>query len=111
MPDNHKKDTLIDQLTDLKGRGFIDGFTFSPDGMKDITTNKVYHAGEVSIIEHHRFEGESSADDASVVYAIETTDGQKGVIIDSFGMYANPVIGEFLKKVEEHQYKQIDDIR
>jgi hypothetical protein len=35
----------------------------------------------------------------SVVYAIESTDGPRGIIADAFGVYANPDLSGFLEKV------------
>ena len=47
----------------------------------------------------HRFEGESDPDDMSVVYAIESQDGTRGVLVDAFGTYADPHVAEILKQV------------
>jgi hypothetical protein len=35
----------------------------------------------------------------SVVYAIESYDGLKGILTDAFGLYANPDLGRFLEKL------------
>jgi hypothetical protein len=35
----------------------------------------------------------------AVVYAIESHNGVRGVVVDAFGVYANPKLGEFLHKV------------
>ena len=60
-------------------------------------------AGEVTIVEHHRFEGVSDPDDMSVLYAIEAKDGTRGTIADAFGPQANPDLGAFLKNVKMHE--------
>ena len=104
-------DTLIEQLKDLAKRGFSTEFNSEKGYLLDPASNKKYFPANVKIVEHHRFEGESSADDMSVVYALESEDGVKGVIVNSFGIYSNPVIDEFIKKIEEHEYKQIDEIK
>jgi hypothetical protein len=41
----------------------------------------------------------------SVVYAIESNDGLKGVIADAFGLYANPDLGGFLETVKIREGK------
>jgi hypothetical protein len=56
-------------------------------------------------VEHDRFEGASDPDDMSVVYAMESDDGLKGVIADAFGLYANPDLGVFLEKVKIREGK------
>lgn len=111
MQVNHKMDTLIEQLGDLRKRGFNTEFKAEKGYLLAAGSDKKYTPADVKIVEHHRFEGESSADDMSVVYAIEADDGTKGAIVNSFGIYSNPVIDEFIKKIEEHQYKQLDEIK
>jgi hypothetical protein len=39
----------------------------------------------------------------SVLYAIETTDGVKGTLVDAYGLYADEETGEFMKEVEVHK--------
>ena len=36
----------------------------------------------------------------SVVYAIEARDGTRGILVDAFGVYANPDLGVFLQNVK-----------
>jgi hypothetical protein len=45
---------------------------------------------DLVIREVHRFEGISDPDDMAVVYAIESTAGVQGALIDAFGVYADP---------------------
>lgn len=54
---------------------------------------------ELSIEEHHRFEGISDPDDMSVLYAVEASDGTRGTIVDVFGVYANPELGAALQNI------------
>ncbi|MGH7300220.1 MAG: hypothetical protein ACREKQ_05850 [Candidatus Rokuibacteriota bacterium] len=41
----------------------------------------------------------SDPDDASIVYAIETRGGTKGLLVDAFGTYASPEVGRLLETV------------
>jgi hypothetical protein len=36
----------------------------------------------------------------SVVYGIEATDGTRGVVVDAYGVYADPRLSEVLKNVK-----------
>ena len=49
--------------------------------------------------EFHRFEGMSSTDDNSVVYAISSKDGLKGILVDAYGVYASSLSDEMIRKL------------
>ena len=68
-------------------------------------SGKTFKADELTIVEHYRFEGASDPDDMSVVYAIESNDGLKGIVADAFGLYANPNLGGVLEKVKIREGK------
>ena len=36
----------------------------------------------------------------SILYAIETSDGRKGTLVDAYGMYSDDETGEFMNQVE-----------
>ena len=36
----------------------------------------------------------------SILYAIETVDGQKGTLIDAYGNYSDDATGEFMQDVD-----------
>ena len=79
------------------------GFTgsFDPSGktVHVLGSEKTYQPAELTIVEHHRFEGASDPDEMSVVYAIEARDGTRGVLVDAYGVYSNPDLSAFLKNV------------
>jgi hypothetical protein len=95
--------TMAEAVEDLKQRGFTTNFEFLNQAFRDVDTGKVYQADELTIVEHYRFEGASDPDDMSVVYAIESAGGSKGIIADAFGTYANPSLGRFLERVSIHE--------
>ena len=66
---------------------------------RDVETGKTFQPRDLTIVEHHRFEGVSDPDDLSIIYAIEANDGTRGALADGCGAYANPDLSVFLKKV------------
>ena len=98
-------ETLSEALTDLRQRGFTDDFDAKkePGGIYSHKTKQLYKPGDLTIVEHHRFEGNSDPGDMAIVYAIESRDGAKGVIIDAFGPYANAYLGEILKRIKTQE--------
>lgn len=96
---------MVEAIEELKKRGFTKNFEFLDHTFRDVGSGRTFKADELTIVEHYRFEGVSDPDDMSVVYAIESHDGLKGVVADAFGLYANPNLGAFLDKVKIREGK------
>lgn len=92
-------ETMTEALEDLQKRGFTANFEFLNNTFQALDSGKAFQSGDLTIVEHHRFEGVSDPDDMSVVYAIEAADGTRGILVDAFGVYATPDLGAFLKDV------------
>jgi hypothetical protein len=90
---------MVEAIEGLKTRGFTENFEFLNQVFRDVNSGRTFKADDLTIVEHYRFEGVSDPDDMSVLYAIESRDGTKGIIADAFGVYANPGLGRFLEKV------------
>lgn len=96
---------MVDAIEGLKKRGYTANFEFLDQTFRDVESGRTFRADELTIVEHYRFEGASDPDDMSVVYAIESNDGLKGVIADAFGLYANADLGGFLERVKIREGK------
>ncbi len=99
----HAYKTLAEAVEDLKKRGFIANFELLNQQFRAVDSGRAFTADQLTIVEHHRFEGASDPDDMSVLYAIETQDGTRGTIADAFGPSANPELGRFLTQVTMHE--------
>jgi hypothetical protein len=91
--------SVTEALDDLARRGFTANFEYLDSAFTAVDSGRSFRAEELTIVEHHRFEGASDPDDTAVVYAVESRDGVRGIVVDAFGMYADPKLGEFLQKV------------
>jgi hypothetical protein len=91
--------TMSEAVEGLRQRGFTANFEFLNNTFRAVDGGKIFAPDELTIVEHHRFEGASDPDDLSVVYAIEANDGTRGTVSDAFGPYANPDLGAFLRTV------------
>ena len=96
---------MLEAIQELKKRGFTANFEFLNQEFRDVDSGRTFKADELTIVEHYRFEGASDPDDMSVVYAIESDDGPRGIIADAFGLYANPDLGGFLENVKIREGK------
>lgn len=80
-------DTLVEALQDLKKRGFTHDFNIEQDKIYCTNLKMHYRPKDFQVTEFYRFEGMSNPDDNSIVYAVETSTGDKGVMVDAYGAY------------------------
>jgi hypothetical protein len=92
--------TMTEAVDGLKSRGFTSNFELIDNKLQAMESARRFAANELTIVEHHRFEGISNPADESIVFAIESRDGTRGVLVDAYGVYANPELTVFLKGVE-----------
>ncbi|PQJ14240.1 MULTISPECIES: phosphoribosylpyrophosphate synthetase [Nonlabens] len=78
-------DTVVEATQDLKDRGFSIDFDLVEDGVHSKELKKEWKAGELEVVEFHRFEGMTNPGDNMILYAIETKDDQKGILLDAYG--------------------------
>jgi hypothetical protein len=91
--------TLSHAIERLAGRGFTEHFGVVGDRLRAFDSGKTFGAHELIIREFQRFEGVSDPDDMAIVYAIESTDGTRGALVDAFGAYSSPTVSAFLNDV------------
>ena len=95
----HDYDTLSEAVNDLENRGFTYSFDLKSDCIECKELDTDYKPDLFEVVEVYRFEGMSSAGDSSVVYAVETSDGNKGLIIDAYGAYSEALTPEMLQRL------------
>ncbi len=91
--------SVSEALAELARRGYTANFEYLDRIFIAVDLARSFAAEELTIVEHHRVEGASDPGDMAVVYAIESRDGIRGTLVDAFGVYATPELGEFLHKV------------
>jgi hypothetical protein len=92
-------ETVSEAVNGLKSRGYTIDFNLSYDSIVCHETPINLMPSEFEIIEVHRFEGETNPSDQEVVYAIESKHGEKGVLVNAYGVYSDPVSDEMIKKL------------
>ena len=93
-------DTVSVALNSLKERGFTRDFNIAFDKIICSETNECLNPHEFEITEVYGFEGESNPSDEAVVYAVESQDGTiKGVLVNAYGPYADPMSDDMIKKL------------
>ena len=59
--------TMAEAVEGLRGRGFTSDFTVANEGGDVTAGDRTFKSDDLTIVEHHRFEGMSDPDDSSVV--------------------------------------------
>ena len=93
--------TVTQLLVQLKREGFTANLGVVDGQLRVLDTGRVLPSDEVVIRAVHRFEGESDPDDMTVVYVLESKDGTRGVLVDAFGIYADPEVGAVLSTIPD----------
>ncbi|ULQ57386.1 phosphoribosylpyrophosphate synthetase [Flavihumibacter rivuli] len=95
-------DTLSEAVNGLKSRGYTIDFNLAYDCVVCHDSPISLMPNEFEIVEVHRFEGMTNPSDSSVVYAIESKHGEKGVLVNGYGVYADDVSEEMIHKLSIH---------
>ena len=91
-------DTVSQAVNGLKERGFTIDFNLQANCIE--CEGQKFHPEDFEIKEFYRFEGESDPADESIVYAIESRNGMKGVLVNAFGVYSESLSDEMVRKLK-----------
>lgn len=92
-------DTLSEAINDLQANGFTYDFNLKPDCLECASLKLELHPEEFTIDEIYRFEGMSNPDDNSILFAISSNKGIKGLLVDAYGVYAEELTEEMRTKL------------
>jgi len=96
MP-NNAYNTVSEAVRALNNQGFTAEFRLVGDTLEAVSSGQRFSPEQLTIVQHHRFEGLTDLEDEAVVYAVEA-DGTRGVIVDAYGTYANPGLAAVLQR-------------
>lgn len=91
--------SLSEATNDLKARGYTHDFNVKSDCIECPALQLRLSPEKFTVDEFYRFEGMSSTDDNSIVFAITSDRGVKGVLVDAYGVYASNLNDAMVKKL------------
>jgi len=94
-----REETLKHVVEELGRRGYTEHFRAVDGGLEAIGSGQRFRPEDLTICGYYRFEGTSDPDDMAIAYAIETRTGVRGIVVDAFGVYADPTTAAALKNV------------
>lgn len=90
-------------LQKIRDKGFVDQYRIVNEFLLCLDNQQLYSASQTRVVNFYRFEGISDPEDMSIIYAIETSDGRRGILINAYGLYADDSIGNFINRVQDFQ--------
>ncbi len=93
-------ETLSQATTALIERGYSNDFNLHSDWIECAPLNVKFNQEDFHVDEVHRFEGMTNPDDSSVLFAITSTSGVKGLLIDAYGVYAESINKKMIDRLK-----------
>jgi hypothetical protein len=95
-------DTLSEAINDLKASGYTLDLNLKSHFLECDSKKVRLHPEDFKIDKSFRFEGMSNPDDNSILYAISSTQGLRGLLVDAYGVYAEGLSFEMNLKFKSH---------
>ena len=91
---------LIDAITGLRKEGYTEDFNLQQRCIECRDRQyKIFH-NEFEVDKYFRFDVNSDASDQSIIYAVSSDKhGVKGILINAYGIYSEPITNEMLGKL------------
>lgn len=91
--------SLSEATRDLHARGYVIDFNLRGNCVECPEFELQLAPEQFTIDEFHRFEGMSSTDDNSIVFAITSDKGERGLLVDAYGVYSNSMSESIIKRL------------
>src|SRR5687768_13190663 len=92
--------SLSEATNDLKNRGYEEDLNLKSTCLECPAHKLQLYPQDFTIDEFYRFEGMSNPSDNSIVYAISSKAGIKGVLVDAYGVYAENLNDAMIRKIK-----------
>jgi hypothetical protein len=86
-------------IAHLQNNGYTEDFNLIEVGITSKALQKEWKAHGLDVVKFYRFEGISDPGDNTILYAIETSDGHKGLLVDVYGANSSSISLEMIKKL------------
>lgn len=93
--------TLSETMNELRKEGYVEDFNLRQNCLECRNGQFKVFADEFKVDKYYRFEGASNPSDSAILYAISSDSKQlKGILVNAYGIYSEPVTDEMLQKLE-----------
>jgi hypothetical protein len=96
-------DTLSEAINNLREEGYIEDFNLQENSLECRSGTYRLRPEDFHVDKFYRFEGMSDPDDSDIVYAISSDNYKlKGILVNGYGIYSEPLVDEMLSKLRVH---------
>lgn len=92
--------TVSEALNQFRNQGFTMDFNLDENCL--VCQNERFEADDFEIVDVYRYEGNTDPADEAIVYAIESKSGLKGVLVTGYGISADSMSEDILKKLSSN---------
>ena len=92
-------DTLSEAIFSLKNQGYTQDFNLHPDWIECPPLKLKLAPEQFHVDQVHRFEGMTSPDDSAILFAVSSSAGVKGLLVDAYGLYADSLSPIMVQKL------------
>jgi archaellum biogenesis ATPase FlaH len=105
MEENYHYATVTEAIDKLRHKGYTVDFNIVGEHLvcDCNNTNTQLGADDFDIVDVYRYEGNSDPADEAVVYAVESRNGIKGVLVTGYGATADITSSKILEKLSTRQ--------
>ena len=96
-----QSNTLTQDIDAARKLGFTNDFYFRDGKINCRGTNNTYDHDACFLVEYCRHEGMTDPGDASILFLVQCTDGQKGHLSSAYGIYADTDLIEFMLSLKK----------
>lgn len=86
-------------IEEYQEKGYTHSYRFNDGQLVDVDSKIGYAPEDIFIIAEHRYEGMSNPSDLSILYVLETKEGNKGTFLMGYGPTANLEAADFFKEI------------
>lgn len=94
-------DPKLQYIENLRKRGYTETFTTSASQHVVTNHNKTYPPADLKINSFYTYSPESDPKDYSVLYAIETSDGKRGILINEHCEKPDDTVESFINSIKQ----------
>ncbi len=96
-------DTMTEALNDLNASGYTYDFNLLSHALHCNSLDREFMPSNFEVDQVYRFEGNSSAGDSSVLYAITADNKYKGTLVDAYGADAEALDFDMVQKLRTNK--------